>query len=293
MRNRILSYSRMVLFCVFLLGWSSVWADASYDRGLLWAVTAPGGEKSYVLGTIHSGEPSVLKLRPPVEQAFSESQHYVMEFIPDADAMTYLQASMVYPSGEQLADALPDTLYRQVVAAMAKRGVPAASTTRMRPWVLLMILNMPVNTSGQILDNQLYQRALAEGKRITGLETTEEQLDVLSNWPQDKITAWLADTVAHLDEVEALQEALLQAWLDRDLKRLQEISNSMEFGDEADNAAFTERLVDERNVRMVERMLPSLKEGNAFVGIGALHLPGERGVLNLLRQRGYHLEVLY
>jgi uncharacterized protein len=293
MRNRILSYSRMLLFFVFLLGWNSAWPDASYDRGLLWAVTAPGGEKSYVLGTIHSGEPSVLELRPPVEKAFSESRHYVMEFIPDAAAMKQLQASMLYPSGEQLADALPDSLYRQVVEAMAERGVPEASTTRMRPWVLLMILNMPVNTSGQILDNQLYQRALAEGKQITGLETAEEQLDVLSDWPQDKINAWLADTVVHLDELEAMQGALLGAWLDRDLKRLQEISNSMEFGDEADNAAFTKRLVDERNVRMVERMVPSLKEGDAFVAIGALHLPGEQGVLNLLRKRGYRLEVLY
>jgi hypothetical protein len=216
-----------------------------------------------------------------------------MELIPDAAAMTNLQASMVYPSGEQLADALPEKLYRQVVAAMAERGMPEASTSRMRPWVLLMILNMPVNTTGQILDNQLYQRALAEGKPISGLETPEEQLDVLSNWPQDKITAWLADTVDHLDEVESMQESLLQAWLDRDLKRLQEISDSMEFGDAADSEAFTERLVNERNVRMVERMVPSLNEGGSFVAIGALHLPGEEGVLNLLSQRGYQLEVLY
>lgn len=292
MRNGILSYSRIVLLCIFLLGWSSAWS-ASYDRGLLWAVTSPGGERSYVLGTIHSGEPSVLELKPPVEQAFSESKHYVMELIPDAAAMTNLQASMVYPSGEQLADALPEKLYRQVVAAMAERGMPEASTSRMRPWVLLMILNMPVNTTGQILDNQLYQRALAEGKPISGLETPEEQLDVLSNWPQDKITAWLADTVDHLDEVESMQESLLQAWLDRDLKRLQEISDSMEFGDAADSEAFTERLVNERNVRMVERMVPSLNEGGSFVAIGALHLPGEEGVLNLLSQRGYQLEVLY
>jgi hypothetical protein len=293
MRRKILSYQRYVILCAFLLCWSLAWSDAPYENGLLWAVTSPEGGRSYVLGTIHSGDPSVLELKEPVEQAFMGSKRFVMEFVPDAAAMTRLQASMVYPAGEQLGDALPEALYHQVVQAMTARGVPEASTARMRPWVLLMILNMPVNTTGQVLDNQLYLMALAQGKQLSGLETVEEQLDVLSNWPQDKIITWLADTVEHLDEVESLQKALLQAWLDRDLKRLQEISESKGFGDADDSAAFMERLVDERNRRMVERMLPSLQEGDAFVAIGALHLPGEQGVLNLLHQRGYRLEVLY
>ena len=53
------------------------------------------------------------------------------------------------------------------------------------------------------------------------------------------------------------------------------------------------RLLDERNARMVERMAPRLTEGDAFIAVGALHLPGERGILNLLAERGYRIFRVY
>ena len=52
-------------------------------------------------------------------------------------------------------------------------------------------------------------------------------------------------------------------------------------------------LLDERNARMVERMAPRLTEGDAFIAVGALHLPGERGILNLLAERGYRIFRVY
>jgi hypothetical protein len=56
---------------------------------------------------------------------------------------------------------------------------------------------------------------------------------------------------------------------------------------------FTERLLDARNERMAERMQPRLAEGGAFVAVGALHLPGEGGILKLLEGQGYQLTRLY
>ena len=57
--------------------------------------------------------------------------------------------------------------------------------------------------------------------------------------------------------------------------------------------AFLRRLIDDRNVHMIERMLPRLKQGAAFIAIGALHLPGEKGILQLLTERGYTVSVVY
>ena len=53
------------------------------------------------------------------------------------------------------------------------------------------------------------------------------------------------------------------------------------------------QLIDQRNARMVTRMEPFLKRGQAFIAIGALHLPGEVGVLNLLAKQGYRVSVVY
>jgi uncharacterized protein YbaP (TraB family) len=56
---------------------------------------------------------------------------------------------------------------------------------------------------------------------------------------------------------------------------------------------FWTRLVDARNRVMVARMQPRLAEGNAFVAVGAAHLPGEKGILNLLARQGYTVRKLY
>ncbi|UCE88321.1 MAG: TraB/GumN family protein [Pseudomonadota bacterium] len=56
---------------------------------------------------------------------------------------------------------------------------------------------------------------------------------------------------------------------------------------------FTRRFIVERNRLMLERMQPRLREGNAFIAVGALHLPGEQGLLRLLERRGYRVKAIY
>lgn len=293
MRRGILRPQGLFIFLALFWAWGVAWSATTYDKGLLWEVTNPQGRTSHILGTIHSSDPRVLALAPPVQASFDSAGHFVMEFIPDAGSIGLLQTKMLYPEGQQLKDALPETLYGRSIEAMARRGVPELVTARMRPWTVLVTLNMPPDSGNMILDMMLYQNAAMAGKAMTGLETAEEQIAVLADWPQEKIIQWLEDTITHQAEIEALQVRLLEAWLDRDLARLQTISEEMEFGDAEDYEAFTERLVDERNQRMVRRMRPALDEGGAFVAIGALHLPGEKGVLNLLTQKGYRITVVY
>lgn len=293
MRIRITRCTGWVLLLAIWMAWGPVSAEQSYDRGVLWSVTSPEGKSSHLLGTIHSSDPAVLNLDQTVRKAFAGSTRYVMELIPDTRAITQMQSSMLYGADEQLKDALTPELYGKVVRAMAKRGVPEAATIRMRPWTLLVTLNMPAEGSGLILDNLLYQQAVNAGKPLLGLETVDEQLAVLTDWPNEKIISWLEETVDNLDQIESMLQELLQAWLDRDLARLQQVAMEMEFGDDADYQEFMLRLVDQRNRRMVERMLSSLEEGGAFVAIGALHLPGEKGVLKLLHEQGYQLKVVY
>jgi len=89
-------------------------------------------------------------------------------------------------------------------------------------------------------------------------------------------------------EVQQLFEALTEAWLRGDLDRLVELSEANPMLANADtNSAFEHRVIDERNKRMAKRMQPLLNKGGAFVAIGALHLPGEEGVLALLTEAGY------
>ena len=80
---------------------------------------------------------------------------------------------------------------------------------------------------------------------------------------------------------------MLNAYLSGDLKKLVAIANSQQPGDKRLAKLINTKLIYERNQRMFNRMLNHLQAGNTFVAVGALHLPGEMGLLNKLRMAGY------
>ena len=94
--------------------------------------------------------------------------------------------------------------------------------------------------------------------------------------------------------VQRLANELLDAYKQRDLGAMLAINKqAMDAGDQRLARDFQRRLIIDRNRRMADRMQQYLKEGNAFVGVGALHLPGEQGLLELLEQRGYSVRAVY
>jgi uncharacterized protein YbaP (TraB family) len=165
---------------------------------------------------------------------------------------------------------------------------------RMKPWAVAVTLSMPAPESGEVLDMRLYQQALQAGKQVVGLESIREQLAVFDDMPESKQVVLLQDAVDNFPELDAMHRELLDAWMRRDLAALMAINTAaMQAGDQELAEEFQDRLIVRRNKRMAERLLPYLQEGKVFVAVGALHLPGETGLLNLLEQRGYTVRALY
>jgi uncharacterized protein YbaP (TraB family) len=87
---------------------------------------------------------------------------------------------------------------------------------------------------------------------------------------------------------------LLAVYKQRDIEGLLALNEvSMQTGDQRLAKDFQRRVIDDRNHRMAERMQQYLQQGKAFVAVGALHLPGEVGLLNLLEQQGYSIRRVY
>jgi len=80
---------------------------------------------------------------------------------------------------------------------------------------------------------------------------------------------------------------MVLAYLKGDLDEIYRRSMEMQSQDDELAKRLMHSLIDERNQRMLERMLPELKKGRTFIAVGALHLPGEFGLLNLLRKAGF------
>jgi uncharacterized protein YbaP (TraB family) len=289
-----LRQSGILLLLLACLQASLTLAAVDSQRGLLWEIERAGQPVSYLFGTIHSEDPAVLALPAPVQQAFDTAERVVLEVQLDMDAMLFSSQVMLLGDGRRLSEITGKTLFEQTSRVIQTRGIPEVVLDRMKPWAAAVTLSMPAPETGEVLDMLLYQRALQAGKHVSGLESIREQLAVFDDMPEREQLVLLQDAVENFPEIDAMHRELLEAWKQRDLATLMAINAAaMQAGDRQLAAEFQDRLIVRRNRLMAERLQPYLQEGNVFVAVGALHLPGETGLLNLLEQQGYTVRVIY
>ena len=294
-----------LLACLFIVvgvaGSRAALAEAlPFSDGVLWRVERADGAASYVFGTLHSRDERVTALPQQVSDAFAASQTLAIECILDNPAILKVTRAMLLPSGERLDASLSAAQVARLKDVAADYHMPFTMVTRFKPWGAMMLFSVPPTeqlraASGlKALDEQLRAQAEAAGKAVFGLETVDEQIDALDGMvPADQMLM-LDSTLQQADGIEGRFAALRDAYLARNLMTVYGLL-SAEKNDDATGAVgrFEQRLIIDRNRRMVERMEQLLRQGNAFVAVGALHLPGDHGILQLLSDDGYQVTRVY
>ena len=292
MKNFRAVYRALGWVLIYGLCYQVVWAAA--EQGILWRVDGASAQPSYLLGTIHSDDTRVTTLPPIVAQIFQQADSFSGEIKMDLPSLKQASQATLLGEGESLQQLLEPGLYQQTLHLLGNYGMPELVVQRMKPWAAAATLSLPRPQTGLFLDMLLYTQAASQGKRVYGLETVPEQVAAMETMPQDVQISMLRDAVAQHDELDQIIEQLIKAYLQRDLDALDAISErAMQQSDARVARIFESEVVVNRNHRMVERMQPRLQEGNAFIAVGALHLTGKDGLLNLLRNQGYRVTPVY
>lgn len=281
-----------------LIGFLSLWlfllsGVAMAEQGLLWHISGKGGN-GYLFGTMHSEDPRVTHLPPEVERQFAAASTLVLEVPLDERSEMAAAVQMMLPQGSSLSAVVGEELAAQAKQLMLAHGVPQEATEQLQPWAIALTLSMPQSQTGLFLDKLLYLKADENDKSFEPLESINEQIAVFSGLTASEKKELLRSTVEEYPTYPQLFEQMTDAYLARDLGLLMQISeeNSL-VGDVALKKKMMSRLLDDRNQRMVRRIQWILKRDGAFIAVGALHLPGDNGLLNLLRQKGYLVEAVY
>ena len=258
--------------------------------GVFWRIDNGFSSPSYLLGTIHSADPRVLQWPSAIDEALRQASSFVLEMELKADSFSKIGSAMMFTDGHDLADLLGPSDYRRLVAAMASQPFPEAILRKMKPWVLLAMLNQPKSGKGEFMDLRLYRQAISQGKAVFGLETAEEQLAVFDGLSMGDQVALLRSTLNHLGDLPRMLDQMVDTYLTGDLEAIADLAQSFMKQDGTDlEQRFILRLNDERNTRMVQRMLPRIEQGGAFIAVGALHLTGPAGIIRQLTERGFRL----
>jgi uncharacterized protein YbaP (TraB family) len=261
--------------------------------GLLWRISGVGTTPSYLFGTMHVDDPRVTQLPEVVAHVFDRSNSLTLEAKLDLASLTAVATKMIVSDGQSLAGMLGSDLFAAVQDLLEQRGIPAPLAVKFKPWAVSVLLSAPRSSTGMFLDRVLHEHARRQDKPIHGIETLEEQISVFDELSVTDQVSLVKETVAQYAQLQNLIEELTQAYLQRNLTALVAVTDRYCEGNGSLAQRIKKRLVIERNIKMVARIYPRLREGNAFIAVGALHLPGANGMLALLRKKGLNVEVVY
>jgi uncharacterized protein len=263
-------------------------------KSMLFRVRAPNSSATiYLLGSVHLLSPDAAKLPATVDSAFAKSKVVAFETSLDTVQMRAqeLLGRAQYKNGATLRSSLSAPTLAHVDSMLRGYGLSLDQVNAFKPWFVSLIMSQLVMQKANFkadlgVDMQLNARAKSVGKSVIGLEPVDFQLG-------------LFDTIAPEDQEKMLMQAegpdstmhqlmfIKDAWLEGNTGKLDSLLNSRM----GRSASLFAKLVTDRNKSWIPK-IEQLANGkdDALVVVGAAHLVGKEGVLELLRAKGYTIE---
>ena len=271
-------------------------------QGLLWRIEKPDVAPSYLFGTIHSTDDRAIAIARTAAAHIAGAKIVATELGGPFDtfALAEMGAAMMVKALAREGDTLaglgaPDDVAR-VENYLTARGLSADMAHHLRIWFLMALTAAPAcETQRQrltlpVVDEVIAQTAKDLGVKVVGLETVEEQVDILSSMdPSLAATALIsaARRPAMTDDVYATLLSLYVQERPGEILPVVDASQILTPPESAAEDEITRLLLGSRNQIMAERMAPLLAAGGAFVAVGALHLVGKGGLIERLRAAGF------
>jgi len=270
---------------------------------LLWKIENSGGKPSYLFGTIHLCDPEVATPPEAIARVIASADVVLTEIPMDPATEAAAARAMVLPEKGSLRGILPPELIRQAETEIREINpkLTFAPFDRLKIWALavsLVPLEAQMRFPDQLpLDRVIYDKALSGGKRTGGIETLEEQIAVFEKFDRKEQILLLRMTLDQRaqfrkDGIDPSAE-LKEAYLSGDLQKLSEkLDDWLDQGDTALAGKAKKLLFTDRNHLMAGRIAKRLREAphsSMLFAVGAGHLPGEDGIINLLGRLGFKL----
>ena len=263
---------------------------------LLWRISGKGVAKpSYLFGTMHMLCADDIALSDSLKQAIQGADNVYLEL--DMDNMFEMMGAMQHMNMKgdtTLADLLTKQEYQKVKDYFSENSsmIPFSMLESFKPLLAASMIAEQQSKTG--CDNMIAMEQLImeetkkDDKKIKGLETMDFQLGLFDKIPYKYQAKQLYQMVTNSKDTSDANElaALTNAYRNQQLEKLEEMTKKEDMGIKN----FTNILLYDRNAAWAKKLQELMKEKALVVAVGAGHLPGSKGVINLLRQAGYKVE---
>ena len=256
-------------------------------QSLLWKIEGNDlPEPSYLFGTIHAICPEEVIITDAIEKAVDSSAQVALELdLDDQRLMVEMGRLAFLPGDSTLHDLFSEEDYARLNRWMKDSvGISIDPMINLRPlWLIGMLINQVIGCKATSYEEIFMATARRQDKEIIGIEQPEEQLAAFSTIPLQEQARMVLDIIDHMDSTRAAFRRLADAYTAHDLQKLRELvlNSSIEYG------RYSEELIEKRNRNWIPRILREARQNATFFAVGAGHLPGDDGLISLLREEGY------
>lgn len=289
----LLSFLVFFISCDATKSVASKEKTATLENSLLWKISGNGIEKpSYLYGTIHLT--CNYMYTDKLKKAFEETDQLVLELdMSDPNLQTEMMKYIFMEDGKTIKGLLSDKDYNTLATFFKNQvGMDLILFNKMKPLAITSTLTAKLTSycdTSTAYETEFVKIAKEQKEKIIGLETIEEQMKVFDKIPYKEQLKSLVEMAEKGGDSSVKDfEKMTKYYENEDLEGLLKVT--AEQGMEGD---FQENLVDQRNRNWIPLIAKITKEKPSFIGVGALHLPGNQGVINLLRQQGFIVEPVY
>jgi hypothetical protein len=274
-------------------------AYAENDKAFFWQVNSARASV-YLMGSIHFADKSFYPLRQEIVDVFEKSDALVVELdINNIDHNAYnrlLLEKGMYKDGSTIKDVISDKTWLQLEQLLEKLHISYNDVKSYKPGILVLTLAamqvMQMGFDPELgIDAYFLNKAVSDvsAKKIIELETLEQQVNLFLNITNGELL--LKESLYSLDESESMMAEMVRYWKTGDKEKM----NKLLFEDAVNEypafSAIYDSLIYQRNDQMVSKIDQMLKQqGSYFVVVGSGHLIGEKGIVNVLQEKGYDVK---
>ncbi|WP_299680307.1 TraB/GumN family protein [uncultured Dokdonia sp.] len=259
---------------------------AQEESSLLWKVEGNGIKPSYVFGTFHLIPEEDFEFKDKVDKAIKDTEITVLELdMDDPQMMVSMQKLAQLEDGKKLSSYMDEEEYKILDTYLTEHmGVGMAAFNTFKPFtVSSMITISMMGKQTKSYETEIIARTKAAQKEVIGLETPEFQIGVFEVQPYDEQIDQVIEYLEDEEKVATMFDDMISKYKKEDIQGLYSAMNETFEMD----PALQKALLDDRNIDWIGKIGTISKDQKVFYGVGAGHLGGDQGVINLLRKAGY------
>ena len=255
---------------------------------LVWAVYTEGVAEatSYIVGTMHVRDERAFTFDASFYEKILACEVFATEFALDDAKESDVNESMYLQEGQSLKLLIPNKLYNALNQLLAKRvGMELSNFNHFKPIMITNLLTENILSNDRMfsLDETLWNFAKENGKILRGIETFEEQILVLKSMSLDDQIKGLKDLTKNFSQFRKQLIQMTKLYEKADITELYKAAKRSSKGGR-------KLLLYDRNVVMADRIEEMMKRNSVCAAIGAGHLAGKKGVLKLLKDKGFKVK---